>query len=122
MVHYLQNGNFDDAVEDILLRLEEFEHLLEMHQSDASACLFKQMPKMSEKFEEMEKVFDQIDRLGLMVARIKDDMDKVDAQLADAEATVEGGAGAGIKNLMPMIFVSLSGAFIYTWPARNSVI
>ena len=65
----LQNGRFDDAVEDIELRLEEFEHLLEMQQRDAATCLFKQMPQLSRKFEEMERVFDSIDRLELMVAR-----------------------------------------------------
>ena len=64
-----QNGRFDDAVEDIELRLEEFEHLLEMQQRDAATCLFKQMPQLSHKFEEMERVFDGIDRLELMVAR-----------------------------------------------------
>ena len=51
------------------MRLEEFEHLLEMQQRDSSTCLFKQMPQLSQKFEEMERVFDSIDRLELMVAR-----------------------------------------------------
>ena len=67
--HCFQNGRFDDAVEDIQMRLEEFEHLLEMQQRDSSTCLFKQMPQLSQKFEEMERVFDSIDRLELMVAR-----------------------------------------------------
>ena len=99
-------ATFNDAVEDILLRLEEFEHLLEMHQGDAAVCLFKQMPRISQRYEEMEKVFDQVDRLEFMVARVKEDMDKVDRQLTEAEATVEG-AGSGIMTLMPMIFVSI---------------
>merc|ERR1712117_139425 len=64
-----ENGRSDDAVEDIELRLEEFEHLLEMQQRDSTTCLFKQMPQLSQRFEEMERVFDGIDRLELMVAR-----------------------------------------------------
>ena len=67
--HCFQNGRFDDAVEDIQMRLEEFEHLLEMQQRDAATCLFKQMPQLSQKFEEMEHVFDGIDRLERTVTR-----------------------------------------------------
>ena len=121
-----QNGRFDDAIEDIQLRLEEFEHLLEMQQRDVATCLFKQMPQLSQKFEEMESVFDGIDRLELMVARyemsliqyegkisrlnvplsrIKEDMDRVDRQLMDAESTVEG--SGVLKNFVPLIFVSV---------------
>ena len=128
----LQNGHFDDAVEDIQLRLEEFEHLLEMQQRDVATCLFKQMPQLSQKFEEMESVFDGIDRLELMVARyemsliqyegkisrlnvplsrIKEDMDRVDRQLMDAESTVEG--SGVLKNFVPLIFVS-AYIFIYS--------
>ena len=77
------------------MRLEEFEHvspllffltnkcltlseikeaifqLLEMQQRDSTTCLFKQMPQLSQRFEEMERVFDGIDRLELMVARFE---------------------------------------------------
>lgn len=35
-----ERQHFDDGVEDVLLRLEEFEHLLEMCQKDAATCLF----------------------------------------------------------------------------------
>merc|ERR1712037_641643 len=97
-----ENGRFDDAVEDIQLRLEEFEHLLEMQQRDVATCLFKQMPQLSQKFEEMERVFDGIDRLELMVARIKGDMDRVDRKLVEAESTVEG--SGVLKSFVPLIF------------------
>merc|ERR1719226_80272 len=100
-----ENGRFDDAVEDIELRLEEFEHLLEMQQRDSTTCLFKQMPQLSQRFEEMERVFDGIDRLELMVARIKEDMDRVDRQLVEAESTVEG--SGVLKSFVPLIFINV---------------
>lgn len=42
-----------------------------------------------------------------MIARIKDDMDKLDKQLKEAEATVESSGPSGnLKSLVPFIFVS----------------
>merc|ERR1739844_213697 len=73
-----------------------------MQQRDSSTCLFKQMPQLSQKFEDMERVFDGIDRLERMVTRIKEDMDRVDRQLVEAEATVEG--SGVLKNFVPLIF------------------
>lgn len=42
-------------------------------------------------------------RLEYLVAKVKSDMDKLEAKLSDAELTVEGNA---LSSLMPMIFVS----------------
>lgn len=63
------------------------------------------MPKLEAKFMEMQKTFDSVDRLEYMVARIKEDMDALDRQLTEAEATVSGGTTAGLKTFLPMIFV-----------------
>ncbi len=42
-----------------------------------------------------------------MVATVKDHMDKIERQLIEAEATVEGGAtGGSFRAFMPLIFVS----------------
>ena len=49
-------------MEDLESRMEEFQHLLEMNRSDSGQCLFKQMPRMAEKFKEMQDVFKNIDR------------------------------------------------------------
>ena len=57
-----QDQSFQDGIEDLLIRIEEFDHLLSLTQSDASKCLFKQMPKIVAKYEEMEVVFDKIDK------------------------------------------------------------
>lgn len=59
---FFQDTSFQDGIEDLNLRLEEFEHLLEMTSSDSSKCLLKQMPLIVAKYEQMETVFDKIDK------------------------------------------------------------
>jgi hypothetical protein len=46
-------------------------------------------------------------RLEFMVAKIKDDMDKLDKQLGDAETSVESATVPALKSIVPaFIFVS----------------
>ncbi len=44
----------DDNLDDLSLRMDEFSHSLEMCRGDASNCLFKQLPKMAEKYQIMQ--------------------------------------------------------------------
>ena len=75
-----------------------------MAQNDTTTILFQRLPTLASKYQQMEKTFEKIDKLEYMVARIKEDMDKLDKQLTEAEATIEGGP---LKAIMPMIFVSI---------------
>ena len=45
-----------------------------------------------------------------MVARVKNDMDKIDRQLSEAESTVEPttASGTALKSIVSYIFVSLT--------------
>ena len=53
-------------------------------------------------FDQVYLVF----RFEIMVARIKADMDKMEKQLAAAEASVESAGGAGaLRSFMPLFFV-----------------
>ena len=91
-----------DLSEDLVMRLNEFDHLLAMSQDETGHCLFRQMPLIQEKFKEMEKVFQKIDRLELMVNRVRSDVDNVDRQLLEAEATVESTASSSsVQSLVP---------------------
>ena len=85
-----------------------------LSQSDANVCLFKHVPGLQTKFAEMQSVFDKIDRLEYMVSRVKNDMDKIDKQLNEAESTVDSAnsAGTALKSIVPaFIFVSIT--FVY---------
>jgi len=85
-----------DISEDLMIRLDEFETLLDMSKDETRTCFFQQMPAIQEKYQELQEVFESIDNLKIMVDRIKSDMDKLDKDLSEAEATVETASLSGI--------------------------
>ena len=85
-----------DISEDLMIRLDEFETLLDMSKDETKTCFFQQMPVILEKYQELQDVFESIDNLKIMVDRIKSDMDKLDKDLSEAEATVETASLSGI--------------------------
>jgi hypothetical protein len=58
-----------ENVDDLLIRLDEFEHLLEMVNADTEVCLRQHLPVIQRKYVELQSTFDKIDRLEIMVAR-----------------------------------------------------
>merc|ERR1712156_592118 len=96
----------NEEVDVLLRKLDEFEQLLILSQSDANVCLFKHVPGLQTKFAEMQSVFEKVDRLEFMVARVKNDMDKVERQLSEAEASVESttAGGTALKSINKIIF------------------
>ena len=58
----LQDKKINEEVDTLLRKLDEFEQLLMLSQSDANVCLFKHVPGLQNKFGEMQSVFDKIDR------------------------------------------------------------
>lgn len=94
----------NDAVDSLLEKLDEFEQLLELCQSDANVVLFKHIPGMAEKFGQMQDTFEKIDKLEFMVATIKQDVDKMDKLLADAEDTAAVQGGQQLRAFVPFIF------------------
>ena len=101
---FFQDRKINDEVDTLLRKLDEFEQLLVLSHSDANVCLFKHVPGLQSKLSEMQDVFDKVDRLEFMVAKIKQDMDQLDRQLTQAESTVETSA-PGLKSIVPFIFV-----------------
>ena len=60
-----QDKQINGEVDTLLRKLEEFEELLALSQSDGNVCLFKHVPGLQNKFAEMQNVFDEIDRYGI---------------------------------------------------------
>ena len=102
---FFQDRKINEEVDLLLRQLDEFEQLLVLSQSDANVCLFKHVPGLQTKFGEMQSVFEKIDRLEFMIARVKNDMDKIERQLSEAESTVD--ENSALKSFVPFIFVSL---------------
>ena len=46
------------------------------------------------QWEKMQPSFSRLDRLEELVGKVREDMDKLELQLEQAEATVDGGGGA----------------------------
>eukprot|EP00094_Tigriopus_californicus_P010942 TCALIF_10556-PA protein Name:"Similar to BLOC1S4 Biogenesis of lysosome-related organelles complex 1 subunit 4 (Homo sapiens)" AED:0.03 eAED:0.03 QI:0/0.5/0.6/0.6/1/1/5/1508/168 len=94
-------SKIEEDLGDLLIRLDEFQHLLAMSQNDTATCLFQQVPSITQSFPNVERIFHKIDRLEVMVAKIKTNMENMDKLLTQAENTV---AGSGIRTFMPMLF------------------
>jgi len=93
-----------DISEDLMIRLDEFETLLDMSKDETRTCFFQQMPVIQEKYQELQDVFESIDNLKIMVDRIKSDMDKLDKDLSEADET------ASLSGIVPSrIVTSLIG-------------
>ena len=91
--------------EDYETRLREFDTLMQMTQDATGAELFQQMVALQDKYKSLEDLFEKIDRLEAMVAKIKMNMDAVDSQLVKAEATVVTTAQERSSKVMPSIVV-----------------
>ena len=52
------------------------------------------------QWEKMQPGMARLDRLEELVAKVKEDMDKLEVQLEQAEATVDGGGGT-LKQVSP---------------------
>lgn len=116
------NIAIQDLSEDLMIRLDEFDQLLSMSKNDTGFCLFKQMPAIQEKYHELEDVFKNIDSLKLMVTRIKNDMDKLDKELTEAEATIE--TGGSLQSFVPSLIggaKNLIGSSAANVLLRNSI-
>lgn len=61
-MYLVQEKQLDESVEDLMIRLEEFEQLLDMNKSDINTCLFKEVPELSKKYKDIQRVFDKIDK------------------------------------------------------------
>ena len=111
-----------DLSEDLMIRLEEFQQLLSMSKEETGICFFRQLPTIQEKYRQLEDVFETIDDLTVMVNRIKSDMNKVDKELIEAEATVET---PPLQSLVPSIIggaKSLIGSSAASVLIRNSIL
>ena len=98
--------------EDYETRLREFDTLMQMTQEATGAELFQQMVALQDKYKSLEDLFEKIDRLEAMVAKIKMNMDAVDSQLVKAEATVVTTAQERSSKVMPSIVVRYTPIFI----------
>ncbi|CAB4065274.1 unnamed protein product [Lepeophtheirus salmonis] len=73
----------EDGIEDLEIKITEFERLMDL-------------------LEIWKKFFDRIDRLDVMVSIVREDLQRTDKQLAQAESTIEG----GLRSFVPAFISS----------------
>ena len=92
-----------------------------MVENDSQICRIQHLAALKIKYGAVQKTFDKIDRLEIMVARIKADMDKVDRQLVDAEQTVAVDATLQpLRALMKPSFIFVSWFDLLQIVAQNT--
>jgi len=89
--------------DDYETRLREVESLMQMTHEQTGANLFQQMAALQEKYNDLEKLFDNIDKLEVMVAKIKSNMDEMDRRLSKEEATIPIQSQSKSSKVMPFI-------------------
>ncbi|GFS14206.1 biogenesis of lysosome-related organelles complex 1 subunit 4-like [Elysia marginata] len=110
-----EETKFNDSVELMLTKLDEFFSLVDMIRSDTSLCLQNTMPDIQMKCKEMDAVFEKIDRLEDFVNIVKESVVTVEEKVNKAESEL-GAVGGFIKKLSSFISKKPSPALT---PSRN---
>ncbi|XP_013392628.1 biogenesis of lysosome-related organelles complex 1 subunit 4 [Lingula anatina] len=80
-----EKHQFEESVEDMLTRLDEFCGLVDLIRSDSTLCLKTTLPKIQAKSAEMEKMFERIDKLESFVSLVKQNLNATEEQVSKAE-------------------------------------
>lgn len=110
-----EETKFNDSVELMLTKLDEFFSLVDMIRSDTSLCLQNTMPDIQIKCKEMDAVFEKIDRLEEFVNIVKESVNSIEEKVNKAESDL-GTVGGFIKKLSSFISKKPSPALL---PLRN---
>ncbi|XP_063235349.1 biogenesis of lysosome-related organelles complex 1 subunit 4 isoform X1 [Bacillus rossius redtenbacheri] len=97
----------DEALEDILTRLEEFKSLVEMVKHDDGYQMSEPMAHLSSCRSELDCLAARIDSLGLLVERARLDVDSVERDLNSAEAEM-GSSDGKLRNMLKPLFFKKS--------------
>ncbi|XP_054711533.1 biogenesis of lysosome-related organelles complex 1 subunit 4-like [Uloborus diversus] len=107
-----EKATLDNDVEDILTRLDEFTSLVDMVRGDNALCLNATLPEIHKKCDEMEKVFQKIDRLEQMIQVVKQNLDQMEEKVAEAEEHLDSSS-------MKKIFSSLQKPLFSKKPGES---
>ncbi|CAL7945456.1 unnamed protein product [Xylocopa violacea] len=78
--------NFNDMIEDVMMRLEEFQSIIEMVQSESNQCIDQHIPRLKNMQEEVVNLNKRIDALEHVIAMINVNLATLEAAVDNAEA------------------------------------
>ncbi|XP_003703240.1 biogenesis of lysosome-related organelles complex 1 subunit 4 [Megachile rotundata] len=81
-----QLKGFHDTIEDVMMRLEEFQSIIEMVQSESSKCTDQQIPRLEDMEQEVTNLCRRIDALEHVIAMANVNLTTLEAAVDNAEA------------------------------------
>ncbi|XP_624429.2 biogenesis of lysosome-related organelles complex 1 subunit 4 isoform X1 [Apis mellifera] len=80
-----QMKNFHETIEDVMMRLEEFQSIIEMVQSENSQCIDQHIPRLKDMQQEVINLSRRIDALEHVIAMINVNLTTLEAAVDNAE-------------------------------------
>lgn len=81
-----QMKTFHDTIEDLMMRLEEFQSIIEMVQFESTPCVEQHVPKLQEMQQEVSKLCKRIEALEHVIAMANVNLTTLEAAVDNAEA------------------------------------
>ncbi|XP_043482992.1 uncharacterized protein LOC122511657 [Leptopilina heterotoma] len=103
-----QTRSIHDAVEDMQMRLEEFESIIRMIQSENEKCINQYIPTFRMMCPKIMELCKKVDLLERIVLRINYDLTDLEKDFENAEADL-GSAEKRFTILNPLTFFKKSG-------------
>ncbi|KDR23558.1 biogenesis of lysosome-related organelles complex 1 subunit 4 [Zootermopsis nevadensis] len=97
----------EEIVDDMLTRLEEFESLMEMVQTNGLHSLDGSVPNILSYKDRLTALCGRVDRLETFLNHVKQDLDVVESHMETAEADV-GNSDGKLKNILKPLFFKKS--------------
>lgn len=93
---------FDRELESMLTRLEEYGSLLDRTRSESRHTLDILVPQVYSHYQVLQRSFQSIDYLEVLVNRVKEDLIKMEASVSQAEGDL--GSGHGFTTVIKPFF------------------
>ncbi|XP_076303206.1 biogenesis of lysosome-related organelles complex 1 subunit 4 [Lasioglossum baleicum] len=81
-----QMKSFHDTIEDVMMRLEEFQSIIEMVQNERTQCIDQHIPKLQDIQPEVVTLCKRIDALEHVIAMANVNLTTLEAAVDNAEA------------------------------------
>ncbi|XP_017891049.1 biogenesis of lysosome-related organelles complex 1 subunit 4-like [Ceratina calcarata] len=78
--------NFLNMIEDVMMRLEEFQSIIEMVRSESSQCMEEHVPRLRDMQQEIVDLGKRMDALEHVIAMVNVNLTTLEAAVDNAEA------------------------------------
>lgn len=115
-----EKAQFEESVEMMLNRLDEYCQLVDLIRSDTSLCLNSTLPHIYGKSQQMKAIFERIDKLEAFVGVVKRNVAVMEELVAKAEADV--GSVSSVKKMLQLFKLPLFGTSKKTSQSPKQVV